>query len=97
MLTLSLVVTAILYIFIGYLSYVTASILYRSITYRLIVPTVMSVLFIGTSYISIITDVVLYSRDLYCSIALKNGLLLVLVVLSILSASSRKEKNNEQH
>jgi hypothetical protein len=97
MLILSIVFTVLLYVFIGYLSYVTASILYRGMLYRLILPTVKAIAFIATSYISIITDVVLYSLGLHSSIVTKNGMLLLLIVMSIVTASSRKERDNGLH
>jgi hypothetical protein len=94
MYTLSIFVTVILYVLISYLSYMTASILYYGLRYKLIMPILKSTLFIGVSYISIIADVILFSNLRYDSIVVKNGLLLALTVASLISAFSRKETTN---
>jgi hypothetical protein len=91
MFTLSIAITVIFYVLIGYLSYVTASILYNGLRYKLILPVIKSTLFIGVAYISIISDVILFGNSMYSSISMKNGLLLILTVVSLISASGRKE------
>jgi hypothetical protein len=95
MFTISISITVIFYVLIGYLSYVTASILYNGLRYKLILPTIKSTLFIGVTYISIISDVILFGNFMYSSISMKNGLLLILTVVSLITASGRKESKNE--
>ncbi|QIW88657.1 hypothetical protein P59_059 [Bacillus phage P59] len=95
MYTISIAVTVVFYALIGYLSYVTASILYTGLRYKLILPTIKSTLFIGVTYISIISDVILFGNFMYSSISMKNGLLLILTVVSLITASGRKESKNE--
>jgi hypothetical protein len=95
MFILSIVITSVFYLLIGYLSYVTASILYNGFRYKLILPVMKSTLFIGVTYISIISDVILFGNSMYSSISMKNGLLLILTVVSLISASGRKETNHE--
>ena len=91
MFIISIALTTALYVLIGYMSYITASILFQGLRYRLVVPTVKSFLFIGVSYISIISDVILFGNFMYSYISIKNGLLLLLTAASILSASGRRE------
>jgi hypothetical protein len=95
MFTISVTITVLFYVLIGYLSYITAFILYNGLRYKLILPVAKSTLFIGVTYISIISDVILFGNSMYSSISMKNGLLLLLTVASLISASSRKESKNE--
>ncbi|AYJ75143.1 hypothetical protein BSP36_056 [Bacillus phage BSP36] len=91
----SVILTAIFYVLIVYVSYITSQILYMGITNKLMVPVLKSSLFILVSYISIIADVVLFDISRYDSITVKNGLLLLLLCSSLISAGSRKETKSE--
>jgi len=95
MLTYSIIITIVLYVLISYLSYVTASILYNGLRYNLPLSVIRSFIFIGVSYISIISDVVMFGYTLYSSILVKNGMLLVLILSTLIPACDRKEKTYE--
>ncbi|QXN69839.1 putative membrane bound protein [Bacillus phage vB_BspH_Mawwa] len=84
-------ITTVLYMLIVYVSYITSRILYQGLVYRLIVPVIKSSVFIIVSYISIISDVILFYNFMYDSILTKNGMLLLLIGASLISAVRRKE------
>ncbi|AGK86834.1 membrane protein [Bacillus phage SIOphi] len=84
-------ITTVLYMLIVYVSYITSRILYQGLAYRLIVPIIKSSVFIIVSYISIISDVILFYNFMYDSILTKNGMLLLLIGASLISAVRRKE------
>lgn len=84
-------ITTVLYMLIVYVSYITSRILYQGLAYRLIVPVIKSSVFIIVSYISIISDVILFYNFMYDSILTKNGMLLLLIGASLISAVRRKE------
>lgn len=94
MFTISVAVTAVFYTLIVYVSYITSQILYFGITSRLWMPILKSSLFILVSYTSIISDVILFSNCMYESTLLKNGLLLLLLGTSLITAASGKETND---
>jgi len=54
-----------------------------------------SSLFIGLVYISIISDCILFGSSLYSSVFLKNGLLVVLVIISLIPVNNRKELGDD--
>jgi len=86
----SIVLTAVFYALNIYVSFMAASILYLGITFRKIVPLFQAYLFILITYISIISDVVMFVHGMHSSISVKNGLLLLLLVASLITARSRK-------
>lgn len=89
--TASIVITVLLYSCISYMSFITASILHRGITYRLAVSVLKAAVFISLCYISIISDVILFRVGLYDTITMKNGFLLLLVGASLKYARDGKE------
>lgn len=88
-------VTTLLYMVISYMSYVSASILHIGVAYRLIEPVLKSSAFILLCYILIISDVILLHSALYKVISIKNGLLLLLVITSLITANNGKGTEHE--
>lgn len=82
----SISLTILFYFCIAYMSYFTASILHRGIIYKLLITIVKSVVFITLCYISIISDVILFRSELYETITMKNGFLLLLVAASLINS-----------
>ncbi|AIW03441.1 membrane protein [Bacillus phage Moonbeam] len=91
MLISSICLTALFYLLACYLSAVTIAILYHAIRYKLPLTILKSSLFIGITYISIITDIVLFGGAMYSSVFVKNGLLTVLILVSIVPIHNGKE------
>lgn len=91
----SISLTILFYSCIAYMSYFTASILHKGIIYKLLITIIKSVVFIMLCYISIISDVLLFRSELYKTITMKNGFLLLLVTTSLISAKKGKEIENE--
>ncbi|AIW03350.1 hypothetical protein CPT_Mater193 [Bacillus phage Mater] len=89
------ILTALFYMLVFYLSYITAFILYDGLRYRLILSIYKSTIFIGVTYISIISDVLLFSGAMYSSIMMKNGLLLLLISSSLVQSVSERRQGNE--
>lgn len=87
-------ISVVLYVLIGYLSYVTASILYEGFRYKLPLTIIRSLSFIGISYTSIISDILLFSAAMYSSVFVKNALLLALIVTSLLPTTTGKEEED---
>lgn len=96
LLVMSLTVTLILYIIISYISYITASILHQGIMFKLLFPILKALAFIILVYISIISDTILFGSEMYHTITIKNGLLLVLVATALMSNRERKEIQDER-
>ncbi|WPF70036.1 putative membrane protein [Bacillus phage Z3] len=96
LLVMSLTVTLILYIIISYISYITASILHQGIMFKLLFPILKALAFIILVYISIISDTILFRSEMYQTITIKNGLLLVLVTTALMSNRERKEIQDER-
>jgi hypothetical protein len=93
--TIAIILTTVFYAFVSYISFVTASILHKGITYRLVMPVVKSTLFIAFCYISIISDVIMFRVSLYEALIIKNGFLLLLVATSLIHARDGKETKDE--
>jgi hypothetical protein len=93
--TFSIILTILLYVLIGYLSFGSAFILYNGLKYRLILSVGKSLAFIILAYISIISDVILFGNFMYTSLIMKNGLLLALLTTSLRYTVSRKETDHE--
>lgn len=89
---LSIVFTAVFYIVVTYMSYITASILHRGIMYKLIFPILKSIAFIVIIYTSIIADIVLYRGGNYETITFKNGVLSTVVVSSLVTPKEKGGK-----
>lgn len=96
LLVMSLTITLIFYIIISYISYITASILHQGIMFKLLFPTLKALAFIILVYISIISDTILFRSEMYQTITIKNGLLLVLVATALMSNRERKEIQDER-
>lgn len=86
----SIVITAILYLFIFYFTYIAMFILYKGIRYKLLIPILSPLLFITLGYISIITDILLFSASMHFALLNKNLLLLALSIGSIVYARTEK-------
>jgi hypothetical protein len=87
----AIILTSVFYVIVAYMTFFTASILHRGITYKLAVTVLKSSAFIISCYISIISDVILYRSALYDTITYKNGLLLLLVIAALINARDGKE------
>ena len=86
----SILATFLFYSLSTYVSYVAVFILYKGLKYRLFAPLIKTSVFIILCYTSIIADVILFSSLLYPTIAIKNSMLTILLVLSIFNARSVK-------
>lgn len=86
----SIAITSVFYSVACYMSYFTASVLHKGVTYRLAMPILKAVVFILLCYTSIISDVILFNDSMYNVVIVKNGLLLLLVIASLITAKSRK-------
>jgi len=95
MIIYSIIITVALYILMGYLSFITASILYNGLRFKLPLSVLRSIVFIGISYISIISDVILFGYAMYSSVLIKNGMLFLLVVSTLVPAVDGKESHYE--
>jgi len=96
LLVTSLTFTLIFYIITSYISYITASILHKGIMFKLLFPTIKALAFITLVYISIISDTILYRSEMYQTITIKNGLLLLLVTTALMNNRERKEIEDER-
>lgn len=88
---LAIGISVLSYILIIYLTYLSAFLLFKGITYRLIIPTIKSSLFFITCYTFIIADLVMLRSHAYLSIIQKDIVFILLVVLSL--HYTRKERN----
>lgn len=95
--TFCIAITIVLYALIAYMSYITAYILHQGIVYKVAVTIIKTSVFLALCYISIISDVVLFHDSLYKALTIKNGLLLLLVVASLVTAKTRKENTDEHN
>lgn len=95
MLICSICLTVVFYILVCYLSAVTVATMYHAIRHKLPLTLLKSSLFIGITYISIITDIILFGGSLYSSVFVKNGLLAILIIASLIPTNNGKELEQE--
>lgn len=84
------IISTILYSLVTYIAYLASFILYKGICFKLTVPIVKSGSFILFVYTSIIADIWLYHHSELFSLVIKNSVIFILLVVSLLYAKFGK-------